>query len=115
MRGRNGNVTFGIRPSTTMIYFSERQSPRDFDKDLGSLTSSYPDIHTMSMYDTKLLDYITLRHSTHLNYRHADIRPGDYKTLIPQAMKFVQDLPTIVLKFGKDPKSLLELGIRYPW
>jgi hypothetical protein len=67
----------------------------------------------MSVYDTKLLDYITLRHSTHLNYHHANIRPEDYKTLIPQAIKFVEGLPTVVLKAVKDPKSLLELGIRY--
>lgn len=80
----------------------------------GFLTSSYPDICIMSTYDTKLLDYITLRHSTHLNYHHANIRLEEYKTLIPQAMKFVQDLPSIVLKAGgKDPKTLLELGIRY--
>ena len=63
--------------------------------------------------DDRLLDYITLRHSTYLNYHHANVRPEDYKTLIPQVMKFVEELPTIVLKAGKDPKSLLELGIRY--
>ena len=67
----------------------------------------------MSMYDTKLLDYITLRRSTHLNYHHAHIRPEDYETLIPRAIKFVNDLPTVVLKAVKDPKYLLELGIRY--
>ena len=67
----------------------------------------------MSIYDTGLLNYFTLRHSSHLSYHHADIRPEDYKTLIPQKMKSVEALPTIVLKVGKDPKSILELGMRY--
>lgn len=63
--------------------------------------------------DTKILGYITLRHSTHLNYHHAEIRPEDYKTLIPQAIKSVEEVPTVVLRAIKDPKYLLELGIRY--
>lgn len=67
----------------------------------------------MSIYDPGLLNYISFRHSTHLSYHHADIRPQDYVTLLPQAMKFVaQDLPTSVLSVSNDSKSLLELGIR---
>lgn len=67
----------------------------------------------MSIYDTGLLNYLSFRHSTHLSYHHADIRPQDYATLLPQAMKFVgQDLPTSVLGVSNDSKSRLELGIR---
>lgn len=68
----------------------------------------------MSIYDTELLDYISFRQSTHLNYHRAKIGAQDYGTLLPQAIKFVQqDLPTIVLSISDDPKLLLELGVRY--
>lgn len=63
-----------------------------------------------------LLEYISFRQSTQLNYHRADIDIQDYRTLIPQTMKFVeQDLPTSVLKAINDNNSLLELGIRYPF
>ena len=79
------------------------------------LTSRILDVYTMSTYyDTELLDYISFRQSTHLNYHRAGIDIQDYKTLLPQTMKFVQqDLPTSILSASDDPKSLLELGIRY--
>ena len=67
----------------------------------------------MSADDAKLLDYITLHHTTHLNYHHANVRPEDLETLIPLAIRSVQNPPSFVLKVGKDPKSILELGIRY--
>ena len=63
---------------------------------------------------TELLDYISFRESTHLNYHRANTDAQDHWTLIPQAMKFVQqDLPTIVLNNSDNPKLLLELGVRY--
>jgi hypothetical protein len=66
------------------------------------------------MSDNGLLEYISFRQSTHLNYhRAADIGMQDYGKLIPQAMKFVQqDLPTSILHTRDDNNSLLELGIR---
>jgi hypothetical protein len=70
----------------------------------------------MSVDDTKLLDYVSFRQSTHLSYHRANIRPQDYQTLLPKTTKFVeQDVPTSVLTGSKDPMSLLELGIRYPF
>ena len=78
------------------------------------MTSQTPDVCTMSIYDPELLDYISFHQSTHVNYHRAGIDIQDYKTLLPQTMKFVlQDLPTSVLSVSEDPKSLLELGIRY--
>lgn len=68
---------------------------------------------SVSIYDPELLEYLSFRHSTHLNYRNAVIRPEDYKTLIPQTLKFVQkDFPASVLAASNDPRSILELGIR---
>ncbi|KAF9782248.1 hypothetical protein BJ322DRAFT_1111124 [Thelephora terrestris] len=67
----------------------------------------------MSVDDTKLLDYVSFRQSTHLSYHRANIRPQDYQTLLPKTTKFVeQDVPTSVLTSSKDPMSVLELGIR---
>ena len=63
------------------------------------------------MSDTELLDYVSFRQSTYLNYHRTDI---DYGTLLPQAIKFVQqDLPTSTLSASNGPRFLLELGIRY--
>jgi len=68
----------------------------------------------MSWADTGLLEYISFHQSTHLNYHRAEIDTQDWKKLIPQTMKFVQqDLPTVVLSVSKDPKLLLEFGTRY--
>ena len=68
----------------------------------------------VSMLDSGLLEYISFRQSTHLNYHRAGgIDAQNYAKLMPQAMKFVQqDLPTNVLSDMKDAKSVLELGTR---
>jgi len=58
------------------------------------------------------LEYVNFRQATHPNYRRADI---DYTKAIAQAMKFVQDIPTSALSASNDARSLLELGIRYPF
>lgn len=69
----------------------------------------------MSMNGTELLDYVSFRQSTHLNYhRAASIEAQHYEILVPQTVKFVQqDLPTSALSDSNDPKLLLERGIRY--
>lgn len=66
------------------------------------------------MYNDELLAYFAFRQATHLNHHRVRIDAQDYGTLLPQAMKFVQqDLPTSVLSVSNNPKFLLELGIRY--
>ena len=69
----------------------------------------------MPMNETELLDYLSFRQSTHLNYhRAAGIEAQQYGILIPQTIKFVQqDLPTSALSASNDPKLILERGIRY--
>jgi len=57
------------------------------------------------------LEYVNFRQATHLNYHRVNTNFGKLTT---QAIKFVQqDLPTGVLGARDDPRSLLELGIRY--
>ena len=66
----------------------------------------------MSDYvESGVLEYFSFRLSTHLNYRtKVSVGGQDYRKM----MKFVQqDLPTSALSVSDDPKSLLELGIRY--
>ena len=58
------------------------------------------------------LEYVNFRQATHPNYRRSDI---DYTKATAQAMKIVQDIPTNALSAQDDPRSLLELGIRYPF
>ena len=67
------------------------------------------------MSDDELLQYLSFRQGTHLNYhRAAGIGIQDFDRLILQATKFVQqDLPTSVLRTRNDNESLLELSIRY--
>lgn len=79
------------------------------------LTFRVLDVYNMSIYDdTALLAYVSFRQSTYLKNHRAGIGVPDFETLVPQAMKFVQqDLPTSVLSASDDPKFILELGIRY--
>ena len=67
------------------------------------------------MSDTELVDYVSFRRYTHINYRQAGtIDMKTYDGLTSRARKFVeQDVPTNVLVGISDSGAILDHGIRY--